>query len=255
MAGYRALHRSNCSRCSRHGRTCLLARCVSIAAAIVAAVHSAGTHAARPFVTDDARIVDTGGCQIESFVKRQRRHQENEIWFLPGCAPVGQVELTLGGFRTDNADAGTSSTAIAQAKTLLRTLRTNDFGLALTLGAARLNSIDPVQQAGWSPFLNVVGSLSVLDDRAVLHANVGSLRDRGLSRTRHTWGLGAEILLSPRFSGIVETYGQEAERPSRQVGLRFWVVPNRFQIDGTLGAQSGQPHSRAWTSIGFRALF
>ena len=231
----------------------MLARCVSVAAALVVCIHSAGTHAARPFVTDDARIVDTGGCQIESFVKRQRRHREDEIWFLPGCTPVGPVELTLGGIRTDNANAGTSSTAIAQAKTLLRTLRTNDFGLALTLGATRLNPIDPVQQAGWFPFLNVVGSLSMLDDNAIIHANLGSLRDRGLSRTRHTWGLGAEIVLNPRLYGIVEAYGQEADRPSRQVGLRFWVVPNRFQVDGTLGSQSGVP--RTWTSLGIRALF
>ena len=233
----------------------MLARCVSIAAAIVAAANSAATHAARPFVTDDARIVDMGGCQIESFVKRQRRHQEDEVWFLPGCSPVGPVEFTLGGIRTDNAIAGTWSSAIAQAKTLLRELRTNDFGVALTLGAVRLNPIDPVQQAGWSPFLNVIGSLSLLDDFTTLHANMGSLRDRGLSRTRHTWGLGAEILLNPRLSGIIETYGQEAERPSRQIGMRFWVVPNRFQVDGTLGSQSGRPQSGAWTSIGFRALF
>ena len=216
-------------------------------------MHSAGTHAARPFVTDDARIVDTGSCQIESFVKRQRGHREDEIWFLPGCTPVGQVELTLGGMRTDNPNAGTSSTAIAQAKTLLRELRTNDFGLALTLGAARLNAIDPSLARGWSAYVNVIGSLSVLDDAAVIHANLGSIRDRALSRTLGTWGLGAEITLTSRLSAIVEGYGQEADRPGRQIGLRFWVVPNRFQVDGTLGSQSGVPDT--WTSLGIRALF
>lgn len=230
-------------------------RRVSIAAAIAACAYGSGGHAARPFVTDDARVVDTGGCQIESFIKHQRKSQGNEIWFMPGCTPVGQIELTLGGIRTDNAAEGTSSAAIAQAKVLLRELRTNDFGLALTVGATRINPVEPTRQAGWSPFLNAIGSLSLLDDVAVLHANVGGLRDRTLSRTRHTWGLGAEILLNPRLYGIIETYGQEAERPSQQIGLRFWVIPNRFQIDGTLGSQSGQPQSRAWTSIGIRALF
>jgi len=254
MAGCRAPHRSNCSRCWRHARDPLLfARCVSVAAAIVACAHSAGTQAARPFVTDDARIVNSGGCQIESFVKRQRRHQEDEIGFLAGCAPVAMVELTLGGVRTDSAEEGASNAAIAQAKTLLRTLRTNDFGLALSLGATRLNPTGPVQQTGWAPSLNVIGSLSLLNDNATLHANLGSVRDRVLSRTRHTWGLGAEIVFNARLSGIVEAYGQEADRPSRQLGLRFWLVPNRFQVDGTLGSQSGG--SRAWTSLGIRALF
>ena len=233
----------------------MFTRGVSIAAAIVAAAHCAGTHAARPFVTDDARIVDPGGCQIESFVKHQRRHQEDEVWFLPGCTLVGPVELTLGGIRTDNANAGTSRSAIAQGKTLLRELRTNDFGLALTLGAARFNTIDPALARGWSPYVNVIGSLSVLDDAAIIHANAGSIRDRVMSRTRATWGLGAEIALTSRLFAIVEGYGQEAERPSRQVGLRFWVVPNRFQIDCTLGSQPGEPHSHSWTSVGIRALF
>lgn len=206
-------------------------------------------------MTDDARVVDTGGCQIESFLKRQRRQQENEVWFLPGCAPVGQVELTFGGLRADNTREGTSSAMIAQAKTLLRELRTNDFGLAITLGTTRINPIQPDTQAGWSPFVNLIGSLSVIDDRIVLHANAGSVRDRVMSRTRATWGLGAEILLHPSLYAIMETYGQEAEGSSGQIGLRYWVIPNRIQIDGTLGAQSGQNPSRAWTSVGIRLLF
>lgn len=215
--------------------------------------------AARPFVTDDARIVDTGGCQIESFYKRQHRQPEEEFWFLPGCTPAwtprGNVELTLGGLKLDNADEGTSSTAIAQAKTLLRELRTNDFGLALTLGAVRVNPADPALARGWSPYLNAIGSLSLLDDGAVIHANLGSIRDRTVSRTRLTWGIGAEIPIGGRLYGIVETYGQEGDRPSQQIGLRYWIVPNRFQVDGTLGSQSGEPRSRTWTSLGIRALF
>jgi len=211
--------------------------------------------AARPFVTDDARIVDTGGCQIESFVKHQRHQPENEFWFLPACTPKGPVELTLGGLKIDNADDGTASAAIAQAKTLLRELRTNDFGLALTLGALRVNPVDPALARGWSPFFNAIASVSLLDDRAIIHANLGGIQDRVVSRTRGTWGVGAEIPIAGRLFGIAETYGQEGDRPNRQVGLRYWVVPNRLQVDGTLGHQPGEPQSRSWTSLGIRALF
>lgn len=233
----------------------MLVRCVGIAAAITAVAHCPGAHAARPFVTDDARIVDAGGCQIETFVKRQQKQPEEEYWFLPGCTPRGPVELTLGALKVDNEDAGTSSAAIAQAKTLLRELRTNDFGLALTLGAARINTVDPALAPGWSPFFNAIASVSLLDDRAIIHANLGAVRDRVVSRTRGTWGLGAEIPIGGQLYGIVETYGQEADRPSRQIGLRYWVLPNRLQVDGTLGYQSGEPQSRTWTSLGIRALF
>ncbi len=125
----------------------MLVRYAAAVLAVAASMHVPAAFAARPFVTDDARIVDEGGCQIESFVKRQRKFNEQEFWFLPGCTPTGPVELTLGGIRTDNAETGTSSGAIVQAKTLIRTLRTNDYGLALTLGATRINPIDPSHAA------------------------------------------------------------------------------------------------------------
>ncbi len=95
----------------------------------------------------------------------------------------------------------------------------------------------------------------MLDDQTIIHANLGGLRDRAASLTRLTWGLGAEIALGPRLSGIIESYGQEGEHASRQIGLRIWIVPNRFQVDGTLGRQGGQPQPRSWASLGILALF
>ena len=54
-----------------------------------------GGAAARPFVTDDARIVDRDHCQLETFTKSQRTYAGSEFWFLPACNPWG-AELTLG---------------------------------------------------------------------------------------------------------------------------------------------------------------
>jgi len=227
----------------------------AVAAALAACVHAIPSYAARPFVTDDARIVDAGGCQIETFVKRQRHFSENEFWFVPGCSPAGPVELTLGGTRTDSAAEGTSSSVLAQAKTLVRELRPDDYGLAITLGAARLNPVDSSRRERWSPYLNLIASLSLMNDRTVIHANIGALRDPATGRTRQSWGLGAEFAVTPRVYVIAEAYGQEGDRPSGQFGLRVWVVPNRLQIDGALGAQAGQSPARAWTSFGARILF
>jgi len=66
---------------------------LSAAALLLAAAQAWAT---RPFVTDDARIVDEGGYQIETYVKRQREFSEQEFWFLPAMNPWGRVELTLG---------------------------------------------------------------------------------------------------------------------------------------------------------------
>src|SRR5689334_10793100 len=92
--------------------------------------------AARPFVTDDARIVDPGGCQIETFYKEQRVYSGSEFWFMPACNPFG-VELTAGANRIEG-----DRSLVLQGKTILKPLETNGSGFALTLGTFYVNQQD-----------------------------------------------------------------------------------------------------------------
>ena len=207
-------------------------------------------HGARPFVTDDARIVDRGGCQIETFVKRQQKFDESEFWFLPACNPWG-AELTAGHTRVNSELNDDKSTTVLQAKMLLKPLVTNGSGFALSLGA--------FAGSATSPYVNGIGSFSFADDRVVLHTNVGAIHDNSrasdLQRLRGTWGVGAEVLLAaPRLYGIIESYGIRGEKPTLHTGLRIWIVPNRFQLDTTVGTQPSTP-DRRFGSIGLRILW
>jgi hypothetical protein len=194
---------------------------------------AASAHAARPFFTDDARVVDPGHCQVESFYKEQRAYAGSEFWFLPACNPFG-LELTAGGNRIEG-----ERSAILQAKYLFRELKTNGVGFAASVG-----------YFGSDPYINGIASFSFLDDRAVVHTNLGAISGFG-----GTWGVGLEALLfAPRVYGIVETFGQRSQTPTLHYGLRFWVIPNRFQIDATHGEQSGDPAKRFF-SVGVRLLF
>jgi hypothetical protein len=215
---------------------------------------AAAAHAARPFVTDDARVVDKGGCQVEAFVKRQRRYDETEFWFVPACNPWGPVELSLGGIWVKSVLPGDSRAFSAQAKTLLRPLETNGFGLALSLGVTRLKPFGA--DSVLNPYFNAIGSLSLADDRVVAHANLGAVRDGVAKLTRGTWGVGAEVLvIAPRLYAIAESYGQRGEKPTLHGGVRYWVVPDRVQVDATLGAQNSGPPARRFHSLGLRILF
>lgn len=224
------------------------------ASALAGALCAPAVRAARPFVTDDARIVDPGGCQIETFTRQQRHERDRQSWFLPGCTPalLPRSELSFGGFRADNAVDGASGTLIAQAKTLLRTLETDGWGAAVTLGSTRRSG--PAGARSWNPYVNLVSSLSFAGDRVVVHANLGALRDRPAAQTLYTWGLGTEVLLMGRLSGIAEIYNQQNEKPGSQIGLRYWISPNRLQVDTTLGTQSADERRR-WVSAGMRLLF
>ena len=202
-------------------------------------------HAARPFVTDDARIVDKDGCQIETFVKRQRRYDEKEFWFLPACNPWG-AELTVGHSGVEGTTGDTSAT-ILQAKMLLKPLATNGAGFALTVGTFYGKTTNP--------YVNAIGSFSFADDRVVLHTNLGALRDNVAGMTRGTWGAGAEILLlAPRLYAIAETYGIRGEKPTAHTGLRIWIVPNQVQVDTTIGLQQSSPERR-FATVGLRLLW
>ena len=211
-------------------------------------------YAARPFVTDDARVVDPQGCQVETFYKRQREFRESEFWFLPACNPWGRVELTLGANWIDSTQPGDSRTLIMQGKTLIKPLETNGAGFALTLGLAQ---VSPFQSARVvNPYINGIGSFSFFDDRVVLHTNLGAVRDNQIHLTRGTWGIGAEILiLAPRLYGIIESYGQRLDKPTLHGGVRIWIVPNRVQIDSTIGSQHATPFDRRFGTIGLRILW
>src|SRR5689334_25307126 len=123
---------------------------------IVLLLAASPTFAARPFITDDARIVDEGHCQLETFAKRQSAYAGSEFWFLPACNPFG-AELTLGRNRIED-----EYNTIAQAKFLLKPLEANASGYALSVGSF-----------GGAPYANGIASVSFLDDRSVVHANLG----------------------------------------------------------------------------------
>ena len=209
-------------------------RTVSIAA--LCAASATAVHAARPFFTDDARVVERGHCQVESFTKSQRAYAGSEVWVMPACNPFG-MELTLGRNRIED-----EYNTVAQAKLLLKRLEDNGVGYALAAGVF-----------GGDPYANAIASYS-FHKRAVLHFNVGAIHNRVPDTDRQTWGLGVEVPLTGRWTAAAETFGQYGDTPTQHAGLRYALVPNRVQIDTTVGHQSADP-VRRFTSIGLRLLF
>jgi hypothetical protein len=60
--------------------------------------------------------------------------------------------------------------------------------------------------------------------------------------------------LSPRLIAISEVYAETTTPSQYQVGLRFWVQPQRVQIDTTYGNVLGSASDQQWISIGLRFL-
>ncbi|MCA3130589.1 MAG: hypothetical protein ING80_05445 [Rhodocyclaceae bacterium] len=208
--------------------------------------------AARPFIVDDARVVDRGACQVESWVKHTPGGQE--WWALPACNPFG-VELTAGGGALfggpgdrDHADYQ------FQAKVLARPLETNAWGWGVAAGAIRHADINVRQNLWGNYYFYVPVSRSFADDRLVLLFNAGGIDSRDDRRRGLSYGVGAEIYLTPRFMIATEAYGATGFDRFSQLGFRLWLVPERVQIDSTYGFQLNGPHRTEWVTLGFRLI-
>lgn len=206
--------------------------------------------AARPFVTDDARLTTAGSCQLESWMRVYPDSRES--WALPACNPTGNLELTLGGGLASGTE-GTTTDYVFQLKTLFKPLTTNGWGLGLAAGTVRHPEINPGPNLLGNTFAYLPFSASFHDDRVIMHANLGWLREHASRQDKTTWGLGAEVQTGlPRLIWIAETFGDDKARPYWQTGVRFALVPHLFQIDATLGQQAGGDRAGQWISLGVR---
>lgn len=207
--------------------------------------------AARPMITDDARIIDPQSCQVESWVKSSK--DSEEYWALPACNPLGFFELTLGGSKIHSQDPTDSSGRIVQAKTVFRELKPNDWGTGFALGRNHhLGTGELASHHDVYGYIPVTWSLN--NDQQFLHLNLGAVKSQIDSVLRKTWGVGAELEITPRTFLIAETYGVDGVKPSYQAGVRHWLQPNKFQVDLTTGSKANYTTQSRWFSIGIRLL-
>ena len=204
--------------------------------------------AARPMITDDARLTDAGACQVESWAHLHRT--QKEAWALPACNPGGNFEITAGGALAWNAGIPESGAVVVQGKTLFKPLETNGWGAGLAVGYATA----PGHGQSGAPYLYIPASFSFAEDRVVIHANLGNMRERETRQNHLTWGVGSEIQTSERLYIIAESYGQKDGNPFFQLGLRYWVQPGRVQVDTTYGSRVGHFREEAFLSLGLRLI-
>lgn len=207
--------------------------------------------AARPMMTDDARMVDPQSCQLESWAKGYERH--SEFWALPACNPLGFFELTVGGSKVTGEDRSTPSDRVIQAKTIFRELKPNSWGIGLAIGNSHHFSTT-VNRSNNDVYGYVPITWSFNDDQQLIHLNLGGAKKQLDHSFTRTWGLGSEFQVAPNTYLIAETYGEDAVKPSYQAGVRHWLMPNRFQIDLTTGTKSSYNPQNRWFSMGIRLL-
>lgn len=112
---------------------------------ILPCIYVMSLYAARPFNTDDARVVAKGHCQMETWIELHAQG-DSELWSLPSCNLIWGTEITLGGM------IGLQSNSVQfQLKKLLLMLMRKIGVLALRLGIYIIISLERIMQTRYMP--------------------------------------------------------------------------------------------------------
>ncbi|MDR1367125.1 MAG: hypothetical protein LBJ76_00205 [Candidatus Accumulibacter sp.] len=201
--------------------------------------------------TDDARVVDSKACQIETWTKRTPSGTEH--WALPACNFTGNLEMTLGGVRGKN-DGIWNTATVLQGKVLFKSLETGAWAWGLVFGNAHRSKAHASAELSSERYAYIPASFSFRDKRFILHTNIGWLREKAGHKDRMSWGIGSETQLTKSTWLVAETFGQNRGKPFYQIGLRHWLIPEHVQIDATYGDRIDGVTGERWFSVGLRLL-
>jgi len=230
--------------------------------------------AVRPFVTDDARIVDFGQLEIETWFEYarppgERLYAQN---IMAGVTITDWLELIVGGgFGWDREGRFSVGNPAIQPKFLVWEAGENGVpGLALSSGVSLPQGSGAMFEDALSGYAMVLTTVRLFDDWLMLHGNLGATYARHAGEAFHGrpyWGIGFDLgLFHPQWRYIAECYAGDplhATKPSwaAQTGIR-WLAGDYLNFDITCGLQ---PHlddrsvhtrrSEWWVQFGVRILF
>ena len=208
------------------------------------------SYAARPMLTDDARIVDPKACQLESWI-RDSKHI-TEYWALPSCNVSENLEVTIGGSLEGENGHSSFANELYQLKTIIQPIAINQTGVSIALGNGR----DPkrtMNKAIQDWYLNVPISYPY-NDRLVIHTNLGVTHLTDEKTEKMNWGLSSEYNYNEHIDLISEVFNQSSNSTYFQFGLRYWLIKNRAQIDTTYMNSFNHIGEDQSFSVGLRLL-
>ena len=207
--------------------------------------------AVRPFVTDDARIIDRGQVEIENWLESTRGDGQWDpapgFNAIVGSSVTDWFEILAGGgVGADRVGGSTLGNPMVMGKILLRPSQVNGRpGVAFSASTVLDHGHGSMYLPGRVSVLLGMSTWRLLDDHLHVHVNLGMRNDRGLGfdpRRRAQWGVGIEAhtpFEKTRFVGEVfsgDPLVLHAPSYAMQTGVRR-VQSDYLQFDLVLGLE------------------
>ena len=205
---------------------------------------ASSVQAGQPLVTDDAAVVAPKTCQLEAWDRLA--HDGRQYWAQPACNFTGNLELSLGGARA-RPDAGESSSMIQlQAKTVLSPRAGGQWSFGVAGGGARDTSAPHGSSAFQIYYARALASWYPRSDLEI-DLNLGAANIYGTG-TAVLAGAAMQYAVLTNVQLLAETFRDEPGRGKYQVGVRYIVIPNRFETYVGYGNRFNGPSSE-WSAI------
>jgi hypothetical protein len=207
-------------------------RALSIAFALWFACVAPPLRAAQPLVTDDAAVVSYKACQLEAWIVAT--HGAREYWAQPACNFTGDLELTVGGARTDPSNEPSSSAVLLQAKWVpFSREEDRKWSFGLVGGAARDTHAPHGSSAYQAYYAKLLASWYPRDDLEV-DLNLGMANVYG-SGSFALAGAAIQYAIVPALQLLAEVFHDEPGPVRFQGGVRWIVAPERFEAYASYG--------------------
>jgi len=207
-------------------------------------VLAAPVEAAQPLVTDDAAVLAPKTCQLEAWTRSA--HDGRAYGAQPACNFTGNLELTVSGARAKPDDGEPSSIVQLQAKTVLSPLGESAWALGMLAGGGRDTGAPHGSSAFQLYYAKALASWYPRSDLEI-DLNLGAANAHGAG-TFTLAGAAIQYAVSNDVQLLAEAFRDEPGRTNYQVGVRYTIVPDRFEAYVSYGnrfsASSGQ-----WSAI------
>ena len=212
-------------------------------------------NAARPLTTDDAGVLDSAQCEIDTFVERSRVRGEPSYLggsLQAGCGIGLNTQLSMVGAGFDGEPATTHLGLTGKTGLIPLT----ESGPSLTVGYA----FEWARHSG-QPFRLDTASLIAIasvpfEKNWFAHVNAGWQRTQTPRENALFWGVAIEreAVADSRVDLMAETYGAGESSPWLALGARFHAIDQRLSINGSIAIKSGAERETRAT-IGARLAF
>ncbi|WP_422010360.1 hypothetical protein [Roseateles sp.] len=203
--------------------------------ALILAAAACPAEAARPMQTEDAPVMQTRACELESAsadLRSDGQHARRSYAQL-GCGIGWHSEVAVQAARPQELALG--------GKTRLAAMPWwgGEAAFSIAWNLAHHHADARWRRSSTSLLLAATAPLS---RDWVVHGNLGHLRDQALHRRSMTWALGAEhngLGAEGRWQPMFEVFGDDRGQRWAHAGLRLTLVRDQLCVDGSLGSRLG----------------